>query len=333
MFDVTHSRILVTGGLGFIARHFIEHLLTQHPHAYIWNIDCVTYCSSTRGIAETIQSGGRYTLVKGNINDTELVEKVLEDNQIDVVYHLAAASHVEESFYKVVGYAETNIMGTLRLLEAVRRYGKLKRFIHISTDEVYGETDFLEPVEESFPHAPTNPYAASKSSGEMLVLSYVKSFQFPAIVIRPCNVFGPGQHPEKLIGCFATQLRDGKPFSLQGDGSMRRCFMYVKDTCDAILFLSTHGEVGQAYNIASDHELSVREVGERCIKIKHGEAACKDVSSYFTTIPDRPFNDRRYYISGKRLKEMGWKPQTDFDDAFRETVLWYLERREGYWGS
>eukprot|EP00796_Vickermania_ingenoplastis_P003975 gene3975-2834_t len=333
VYDCTHSRVLVTGGLGFMPRFFLQHFFNAYPCSQIWNLDNISYSASTQGLSKTIRESQRYHFVRGDVRDKELVRKILHENNIDIVFHFAAATHVETSFPCAMEYVEVNVVGTAVLLDSVRHCPSVKRFVHISTDEVYGDTDFSDPVEEDQVMLPTNPYAASKASSDMLAHSFYKSFRVPVVVIRPCNVFGPTQHPEKLVGRFASLIRDGSRLTIQGDGSIRRCFMSVEENAEAIAFIAAHGVTGEAYNIASPHELSIIDIARCTVEVAKGEREAADPGwqqKYLTTMPDRPYNDSRYYISGQKLKDLGWEPKSTFMDYFRGTVQWYLNEIESF---
>jgi dTDP-D-glucose 4,6-dehydratase len=300
--DYKPTNILITGGCGFIASNFLNYMVPKYPNCKFVNIDCLYYCASTKNI--TVDSCENYHFIKGKINDTNLINYILEKENIDIIIHFAAQSHVNDSFSKPLQYTHDNVLGTHVLLECCREYGNIKRFIHVSTDEVYGEslcTDVFKKDESSI-LAPTNPYAASKAAAEMLVQSYVKSYNFPIIITRGNNVYGINQYPEKLIPRFICLLKD------------------VSRAFETILF---KGELGEIYNIGSDdhHEYTVMEVAKMILSIiKPGE----DVDEWISYIKDRDFNDQRYYISNQKLKDIGWEQQVDFVDGLKDTVDWYL---------
>lgn len=373
--DFGNSRVLVTGGLGFIARNFINLFSRRFPNACIVNLDAVFYCSSTEGIDRALRSpvadsqlrdpllGVQYTFVKGDIRDGPLVQRLLREHQIDVIFHFAAFTHVGNCFEFNEDCVNVNVMGTATLLEEARKYGHLLRFVYISTDEVYGETDFEHPAEEDWCRfEPTTPYAASKTAADLLASSFFKSFQLPVVTVRPANVYGPGQHPEKVIPLFSTLLREGKKLTIQGTGCARRCFCHVEDTADAIITVACRGVVGEAYNIASPDELTIMELAEKCIAVWEERAEGVPLTSpqgfgervvvplnavptlaqkkawidkYIIFVQDRKYNDARYYISGKKLAALGWEPKRkDFFYHLRETINWYMDGdHSAYWGS
>lgn len=361
----SHSRVLVTGGLGFIGHHFVNLFATRFPQAELWNLDRISYCSGSEGIDEAVRGSPRYHFVRGDIRDLALVKQLLVEHEIQYIFHIAASTHVEDSFENNNSYTDVNVMGTLHLLEASRQYGKLKRFIHVSTDEVYGESLDEVPVgEDTTVMRPTSPYAASKAAGELLVFSFFKSFQLPTVVARPVNAYGPGQHPEKLIPHFSTLLKENKKLTIQGTGLARRMFCHVKDTAEAFLFLGAHGVLGEAYNVVGHHEFTVLDIARQC----HGlwqmapnangfqsppfgdssllESSCPDNSinsntndvqaeDYMVFVKDRQYNDCRYLLSGNKLASLGWVPKhTNFPQLLLETIHWYTDiDRSSYWGK
>lgn len=317
------KNIIVTGGCGFIASNFINYMVPKYPEYKFVNIDCLYYCASVKNII--VDNNDNYHFIKGKINDTNLINYILENEEIDTIIHFAAQSHVNDSFSKPLQYTYDNVLGTHVLLECCREYGKIKRFIHVSTDEVYGEslsTDTSKKDEESI-LAPTNPYAASKAAAEMLVQSYVKSYNFPIIITRGNNVYGINQYPEKLVPRFICLLKDGQKMTIQGDGSNTRHFINVLDVSRAFETILFNGNLGEIYNIGSDdhHEYTVIEVAKQLLGImKPGE----NVDNWITYIEDRDFNDQRYYISNQKLKDIDWKQEINFVDGLKETVAWYL---------
>jgi dTDP-glucose 4,6-dehydratase len=236
--------------------------------------------------------------------------------------HFAAQSHVQNSFENALLYTKDNVLGTHTLLHCVKEYGKIKRFIHVSTDEVYGESLLDEDESkktESSVLCPTNPYAASKAGAELLAQSYLKSFHLPIIITRGNNVYGPNQYPEKVIPLFIKLLKEDKKLTIQGDGSNVRGFLHVNDVCSAFQLILEKGIVGEIYNIGSDehHEYSVLELSKILIKlIKHTD----NYEEWITFIEDRPFNDKRYYISNEKVKELGWNIHIDFMEGLTNLV-------------
>lgn len=309
--------LLVTGGCGFIGSNFINYIFDQHPDIKIVNLDAMYYCASEDNVAEHIRNSDRYRLIKGNICSEDLVSFILSEFNITHVLHFAAQSHVQRSFDDSLQFTRDNIMGTHVLLECVRKYGHIQQFIHVSTDEVYGESMNSVKTEQSI-LCPTNPYAATKAGAELIAQSYYHSYNLPIIITRGNNVYGPNQYPEKLIPRFIEQLKSGRPVTIQGDGSALRSFVHAIDTARAferILFFGVNGEI---YNIGdSDTEYSVMDIAKMLIsKICHTDR----YDEWITYIEDRPFNDSRYYISNDKLKRLGWVITMPFDDGLDELV-------------
>ncbi len=321
----------MTGGCGFIGAGFCRRIQKQHPYMTLINIDKLYPCSTAA--TDLTTSSGHYTFVKGDIADTALISKVLEDYKIDTIIHFAAQSHVDTSFTSPMTYTQDNVIGTHSLLEAARTYGHLKKFIQISTDEVYGEnaSHTSDAFTESSLLKPTNPYAASKAAAEMFVHSYLHSYNLPAIIIRSNNIYGPGQYPEKVIPKFFFQLADNQKLTLQGSGHQLRSFLFLEDAVDAILCVLFQGEVGEIYNISSPNEISIKELAKRMIHaLKPGESV-DDMISY---VEDRNFNDKRYWIESEPLAKLGWKPQWTLEHGLAQTLEWYKQvDRKTYWSS
>jgi UDP-glucose 4,6-dehydratase len=311
-------RLLVTGGCGFIASNFINYVLThletlsspeQRLGFHMVNLDILYYCAKESNVAEEFrQRPDLYRFIHGDICDHVCVKKILEDYAITHVVHFAAQSHVQNSFDDSLQFTRDNVVGTHTLLEACRHYGRLERFVHVSTDEVYGES--MHDVEDSkkTEHSilcPTNPYAATKAAAELIAQSYYHSFNMPIIITRGNNVYGPNQFPEKLIPRFISLLQAGRPVTIQGDGSCVRAFMHVDDTSRAFWAILTRGSVGEIYNIGCDPgmEYSVMAVA-KCL-IQHMYPA-DPLDKWIEYVADRPFNDQRYYISNDKLKALGW---------------------------
>jgi len=307
-------KLLVTGCCGFIGSNFVNFYFNENREVEIINLDAMYYCASENNINEEIRNSQRYHLVKGNLCSFDLISNILEIYKIDNVIHFAAQSHVQNSFDNALQYTNDNVVGTHTLLEACRKYGKIERFIHISTDEVYGESMITENEEKKHEGSilcPTNPYAATKASAELIAKSYYHSFKMPIIITRGNNVYGPNQYPEKLIPRFIQQLVEDKPVTIQGDGSNIRAFLHVNDVCSALKLVLEKGQLGEIYNIGSDdhHEYTVTQVANILIeKIKNTQKYDK----WITHIEDRPFNDKRYYISNQKVKNLGWTINTDF---------------------
>jgi len=316
------QNILVTGGCGFIGSNFINYYFKKNENVNIVNLDAMYYCANEFNVNEETRTSKRYHLVKGNLCSFDLLRHVLSNYEIDTIIHFAAQSHVQNSFEDSLQYTNDNVLGTHTLLEAARRYGGIKKFIHISTDEVYGESmivDTEEKKNESSVLCPTNPYAATKAAAELIAKSYYFSFKMPIIITRGNNVYGPNQYPEKLIPRFIKQLKENEPVTIQGDGSNVRAFLHVLDVCSALECVIEKGKVGEIYNIGSDdhYEYSVLEIAQKLIKLVKNT---DDFNKWITYVEDRPFNDKRYYISNEKVKNLGWQICFDFDKGLSELL-------------
>ena len=314
--------LLVTGCCGFIGSNFVNYYFKENSSVNIINLDAMYYCASENNVDEHIRKSDRYKLIKGNLCSFELISSTLELYNIDTVIHFAAQSHVQNSFDDALQYTNDNVVGTHTLLEACRKYGKIQRFIHISTDEVYGESMISENEEkknEGSVLCPTNPYAATKAAAELIAKSYYHSFKMPIIITRGNNVYGPNQYPEKLIPIFIQQLLKGNQVTIQGDGSNVRAFLHVSDVCSALKLVLENGKIGEIYNIGSDdhHEYTVSQVAHILIEKIIGT---KDYDKWISYIQDRPFNDKRYYISNQKVKDLGWTIETDFNNGIDELI-------------
>uniref|UniRef100_A0A6C0HHR4 NAD(P)-binding domain-containing protein n=1 Tax=viral metagenome TaxID=1070528 RepID=A0A6C0HHR4_9ZZZZ len=312
--------LFVTGGAGFIGSNFINEIYKQYKRIKIINFDALYYCANEKqNIREEIRKDkNRYTFIHGNLQSLDLLNYIFQINKITHVIHFAAQSHVQTSFTDAIQYTKDNILGTHNLLEAVRLYcPTLNKFIHVSTDEVYGEsmldTDEKHKTEQTV-LCPTNPYAATKAGAELIAQAYNHSFKMPIIITRGNNVYGPNQYPEKVIPRFIQQLRNGEKVTIQGDGSCVRAFLHAIDTANAFIKILEKGRVGEIYNIGCDEgmEYSILEVAKILIKNIKGT---DDFEQWITFIEDRPFNDQRYYISNYKLKELGWEIKIKFEDG------------------
>ena len=321
---VEHPRrinLLITGGCGFIGSNFINYIFDKNKYNII-NLDAMYYCADENNVKEHIRKSDYYLLIKGNINDKDLVYNLLRNYKITHIIHFAAQSHVDNSFSVPLQYTYDNVQGTHTLLEEVRQYNKVDRFIHVSTDEVYGESmlssDESHKTEQSI-LCPTNPYAASKAGAELIAQSYNHSFKMPIIISRGNNVYGPNQYPEKLIPRFIKLLKEDKKVTIQGDGSVVRAFLHAHDTAKAFEVILEKGVIGEIYNIGCDEgmEYTVLEVAKMLIKLIKNTDNYDDWIEY---VPDRPFNDKRYYISNQKLKDLGWDISVKFDEGLGELV-------------
>jgi dTDP-glucose 4,6-dehydratase len=316
------KHILVTGGCGFIGSNFLNYMVQTYPQLQFYNIDCLNYCASEENV--TVRSASNYKFIRGDITSYDLILHVLKEYSIDTIVHFAAQSHVDTSFTNSFQYTRDNVMGTHTLLEAVRVYGGIEKFVHVSTDEVYGENgeeDTSIKCEKSI-LMPTNPYAATKAAAEMLVCSYYKSFKLPIVITRGNNTYGPHQYPEKVIPKFIQLIREGHPCTIHGDGSALRNFVYVDDVVKAFEAVLLRGVIGEIYNIGGDEhtEISVLDLTHELIKLLHGrEAQEGDIQR----VKDREFNDQRYWITNAKIKGLGWKPSVDLKEGLQKTIAFY----------
>jgi UDP-glucose 4,6-dehydratase len=311
------KNILVTGGCGFIGSNFINRMLSTKENIKIICVDKIDYCSNP----DHLISDNRLTLVKCDINDYTNILKLLINNSIDTVVHFASQTHVDNSFGNSIQFTLDNILGTHSLLECCKVYGKITRFIHMSTDEVYGEVDIDHAgcTEKSLLN-PTNPYAATKAGAEFLVRSYYHSYKMPIIIVRCNNVYGPNQYYEKLIPKFIHLLLHGKKCTIQGTGISRRNFIHVNDVSDAMMTVMEKGELNNIYNIGTFNEYSVMDILKILV-----EKICvdKNYENHIEFIEDRPFNDFRYAIDSSNIRKLGWKENIDFKDGMSSTLEWY----------
>jgi dTDP-glucose 4,6-dehydratase len=321
--DISTTILFVTGGAGFIGSNFINELFNQYQGIKVINFDALYYCANEeKNVKAHIRSDKeRYTFIHGNLQSLDLLNYIFQTNKITHVVHFAAQSHVQTSFTDAIQYTQDNILGTHNLLEATRLYClTLEKFIHVSTDEVYGESmisaDEQHKTEQTV-LCPTNPYAATKAGAELIAQAYNHSFKMPIIITRGNNVYGPNQYPEKVIPRFIEQLKRGEKVTIQGDGSCVRAFLHAEDTANAFIKILERGKAGEIYNIGCDEgmEYSILQVAKILIKRIKGT---DDYDSWITFIKDRPFNDQRYYISNYKLKELGWTIKIEFLNGISE---------------
>ena len=315
--------LFITGGAGFIGSNFINMFCKKYPNIKVINFDTLYYCANKNNINESIQKSENYQFIEGNLRSFDLLKYIFQTNVITHIIHFAAQSHVQNSFTDSLRYTQDNIVGTHNLLEVNRLHNeKLIKFIHVSTDEVYGESmlevDESHKTEQSV-LCPTNPYAATKAAAELMAQSYNHSFNMPIIITRGNNVYGPNQYPEKLIPRFIEQLQAGKKVTIQGDGSCVRAFLHSHDTATAFETILLKGKIGEIYNIGCDEgmEYSVMDVTKILIKMIKGT---DDYVQWIEYIEDRPFNDLRYYISNEKVKQLGWTIKVGFLDGLQELV-------------
>ena len=316
--------ILVTGGAGFIGSNFVRHVIQNRAYQVI-NLDVLSYSGNPENLTD-LQDEPRHRFVPGDINDGALLDQLLPG--CDAVVHFAAESHVDRSIIDCSPFIKANVLGTQSLLDAARRH-QVGRFVHVSTDEVYGSLP-LEPRDAKFtednPIQPNSPYAASKAASDLLVLAYHETYGMDVCVTRCSNNYGPYQFPEKLIPLFVTNLIDGRKVPLYGDGQNVRDWIHVLDHCEAVLSVLEKGAAGRTYNVGGDNEWSNLDLTRLVLEIM---GAGEDQIEY---VKDRPGHDRRYAIDAGRIQsELGWQPQhTDFRAAVEQTIQWYRDH-EQWW--
>jgi len=316
-------KILITGGAGFIGSNFIRFLVQSGKDYRIINLDKLTYAGNLENLADLVGGPG-YEFVRGNIGDGKLVDRLLEEN-VEAVVNFAAESHVDRSLYEPDLFIQTNVVGVQILLHAALRH-KIKKFVQVSTDEVYGSLDAEGPrFREDFPLAPSSPYSASKAAGDLLARSYFKTYGFPVVVTRCSNNYGPYQFPEKLIPLFVTNALENRPLPVYGDGLNIRDWIHVEDHCRALELVLEKGRPGEIYNIGGEAERTNLEITRSILRI------LGKPESLMQYVADRPGHDRRYAIDFSKIeREIGWKPRYNLDEGLRRTVRWYTEQ-ENWW--
>jgi len=305
-------KLLITGGCGFIGSNFIKYMFKKHPAYKIVNLDKLTYCGNPDNLRD-IERDLRCTFIKGDICDKKAVESAIKS--CDAVVNFAAETHVDRSIEDASAFIRTNIHGVYTLLESAKKHN-IKKFIQISSDEVYGSIRKGSFKETSLLH-PNSPYSAAKAGGDHLALSYYTTFKLPVIVTRSSNNFGPYQYPEKVIPLFITNLLANKSVPLYGDGLNVRDWLYVIDNCDAIDLILHKGKIGEIYNIGGSFEVPNIELTKIILKF----LGKTDKMIYY--VADRLGHDRRYSLDSAKIKKLGWKPSKSFDTAMKETINWY----------
>jgi dTDP-glucose 4,6-dehydratase len=313
-------RLLVTGGAGFIGSNFIRWVLERHSSAVITNLDKLTYAGNLENLSDIQQSSKyqeRYRFVCGDIADSQLLNEVLAEG-FDAIVNFAAETHVDRSITSAQPFVHSNYLGTHALLEAVRKY-RIGRFIQIGTDEVYGSAHDAECFSEDVGLRPSNPYAATKAAADLLVLSYVRTYRVPAIVLRCSNNYGPYQFPEKLIPLMIANALENKALPVYGDGLNVRDWIYVADHCNAIYTALTMGRIGEVYNVGGVAPIANLEVIQMLLKL------LDKPPSLVRFVPDRPGHDRRYALDSQKLRQtLGWFPNYSFEQGLKLTIDWYL---------
>jgi dTDP-glucose 4,6-dehydratase len=307
-------KLLVTGGSGFIGSNFVRHVLASHPDDHVVNLDKLTYAGNPANLAD-LERDPRYTFVRGDICDAAVVREAIRG--VDAVVNFAAESHVDRSLMEPDAFLKTDVYGVFTLLEAVREL-RIDRFLHISTDEVYGSVE-RGSSRESDPVRPTNPYSASKAGGDLLALAYWQTHRVPVLITRSSNNFGPYQYPEKVIPLFVTNALEDKPLPLYGDGRNVRDWLYVLDNCAALDLVLRKGNEGEVYNIGGGHEV------ENVVLTRQILQLTGKPETLIKPVKDRPGHDRRYSVDSKKIRQLGWTPRHRFGEALAATVAWYRE--------
>jgi UDP-glucose 4,6-dehydratase len=332
--DYIPKNILITGGLGFIASNFLEFLLKSYDNINIVNIDKISYCSNI-DMNDVFNSYKNYKFIKSDISNLDLIFNILNDYKIDTILHFAAETHVDNSFGNSLTFTYTNVLGTHTLLECCKQFllkypDSIKRFIHVSTDEVYGHIDYTDDgANENFLLNPTNPYAATKASAEFIVRSYEHSFKFPSIIVRCNNIYGKNQFPEKIIPKFITNLTKKKNLEIQGDGNNVRSYLHISDFCAAFDTIMKKGIIGNIYNIGTNIETKNIDIARKIIDKFKNIYPQDDFYNYniIKYVEDRPFNDKRYFINYDKLLSLGWDgPKIDIERGLEDVIFCYLNK-------
>jgi len=309
--------VLITGGAGFIGSHFTEYLLRHYPDYRVRVLDALTYAGRRENLA-AVEGDPRFEFIHGDVRDKTTVRTALEG--VQYVVHFAAETHVDRSILDPDAFITTDVYGTFVMLETARAIG-VERFVHVSTDEVYGSAE-QGAFDEGSPLRPSSPYAASKAGADLLAQAYYRTYGLPVLIVRPSNTFGPRQYPEKLIPFFTVRALHDQPLPLYGDGQQRRDWLYVDDHVRAIDVVLHKGQVGEAYNIAGGNERVNLEVARLIVQ------TLGKPESLIQFVQDRPGHDCRYALDDRKLRALGWQPQTHFETALRDTVLWYAQHPE-----
>jgi dTDP-glucose 4,6-dehydratase len=313
-------KVLVTGGCGFIGSNFIRYLLQRADAYQVVNLDALTYAGNPANL-EDLQGHPGYTFVQGDICDRALVERIMGSG-VDAIVHLAAESHVDRSILDPADFVRTNVLGTHTLLDVARHRG-VTRFLHVSTDEVYGSLGAVGRFTEESPLAPNSPYAASKAAADLLVRAYVQTYGVPALITRASNNYGPYQFPEKAIPLFVTHALEGRELPLYGDGQHVREWLFVEDHCEALRRVLVGGRVGEVYNIGGGHECTNLDLARLIV---HTMGAAEALIRF---VHDRPAHDRRYALNSEKVAvELGWKPQVSLAAGLARTAAWYRQHEE-----
>lgn len=330
--------ILITGGAGFIGSNFVHHWCQQYPAHRVVVLDALTYAGNRQNLA-SLEGKANLRFVQGNICDRALVDMLLQEEEIDTVAHFAAESHVDRSILTPDAFVQTNVIGTFTLLEAFRQYWHSRqqpghyRFLHVSTDEVYGSLGPNDPAfSETTPYAPNSPYSASKAGSDHLARAYFHTYGMPTIITNCSNNYGPYHFPEKLIPLMCINILLGKPLPIYGDGQNIRDWLYVGDHCSALDVVIHRGTPGETYNVGGNNEVkNIDLVHQLCALMDEmaPNLPVNSASDLITFVKDRAGHDRRYAINATKLKtELGWVPQETVETGLRKTVQWYLDHQD-----
>lgn len=319
---MSNTKILITGGAGFIGGNFVHYILEKYPDYQVYNLDALTYAGELTK-HHRWKNKRNYFFMEHNINDKKYIMDLFSTENFTYVVHFAAESHVDRSISNPSLFMNTNVLGTQYLLEAALRY-PIKKFIYISTDEVYGDLDLFSKVifTESSLIQPNNPYSASKAAADLLCHSYYNTYGLPINITRCSNNYGPYQFPEKLIPLTISRAICNKTIPIYGDGKNVRDWLHVYDHCTAIDLVLHQGEIGQVYNVGDHNERCSLEVVKKILSILNKE------NRLIEFVSDRPGHDRRYAIDASKLKALGWSPKYNFDNGIKHTVKWYMENQQ-----
>ncbi|MBK6931901.1 MAG: dTDP-glucose 4,6-dehydratase [Saprospirales bacterium] len=326
--------ILITGGAGFIGSHVVRLMVNKYPDYLLVNLDALTYAGNLANLRD-VEHAPNYVFEKGDITDQEVVRRLFEQYQFDGVIHLAAESHVDRSIDHPLAFVETNVMGTVNLLNAARLAWKSqpegKRFYHISTDEVFGSLGPEGFFTEETPYDPRSPYSASKASSDHFARAYFHTYGLPVVLSNCSNNYGPYQFPEKLLPLMITNIRENKPLPVYGDGQYTRDWLWVEDHAAAIDLVYHRGKTGESYNVGGNNEWKNIDLVEQLCDIMdqllgRPAGASRQLIAF---VRDRPGHDRRYAIDASKIRrELGWEPSVRFEEGFRQTAQWYLNHHD-----
>lgn len=320
-----HKNILVTGGAGFIGSHFIRYFVHKYPKVNVVNVDLLTYCGNPENVKD-ISTNPRYKFYKADIADHEAMSEILKKHKTDCVVNFAAESDNNKAIQSPVDFARTNVLGTASLLEAARQ-NKVKRFHHISTCEVFGQLSLGNKVNfsENSPFKPRTPYNASKASADLIVKSYYHTFNFPVTISHCANNYGSHQFPEKVIPVFVIKALKNQPLPVFKSSANKREWIHVLDHCRAVDIILNKGKIGEAYNIGTGLEKSVKGIAYEILKIM------EKAKSLIKIVPDRPGHDTRYLLDSAKVRKLGWKPEIKWEVGLEETIKWYINNPK-WWG-